>query len=296
MESAMRHLPSLVALKTFEAAARRQSFKLAAADLGVTPTAVSHQIKRLEQELGLPLFTRRPREIAITPEGHAFFLDLQRAFDAIAEAVERTRRGRRTAALAAPAALTERLLLPRIDAFRARCPGWDLRLQVADDVSELRDGATDVAIRCGPPDTDSRLVATPLPLPLQRCAPVCSPLLDIRRPRHLATATLLHCPSTPSWRHWLEARGKGRFDPDSGLLFENEASVIRAALAGRGVALARLPLIARELRSGALVQPFGPELDGPGYYLVHSHGAEDRPAVAVLRDWLLAELAVADGQ
>jgi LysR family glycine cleavage system transcriptional activator len=285
----MRPLPSLVALKTFAAAARRQSFKLAATDLGVTPTAVSHQIKQLEAEMGLPLFTRRPREIAVTPEGHAFFLDLQRAFDAIAEAVERTRERRRTAAIAAPAAVMERLLLPGIDAFRARCPGWDLRLQVSDDSGDWRHGAPDVAIRCGPPDANSRLVATPLPP--QRFAPVCSPLLDIRRPRHLATATLLHCPSTPSWRQWLEARGKGRFDPDSGLLVEDEAAVIRAAVAGRGVALARLALIARELRSGALAQPFGPDIDGPGYYLVHSHDAADGPAVAVLRDWLVAELA-----
>ncbi|ATQ68722.1 MULTISPECIES: LysR substrate-binding domain-containing protein [Methylosinus] len=284
----MRHLPSLVALKAFEAAAWRQSFKLAAADLGVTPTAVSHQIKQLEAELGVSLFTRRPRGIAVTPEGRALFIDLRRAFDAIAEAVERTRERRRIAALAAPAALAERLLLPRIDDFRARCPGWDLRLRICDDADEPRDGATDVVIRCGPLEAQSRFAATPLPP--QRFAPVCSPTLGVRRPRHLATATLLHCPSTPSWRQWLEARGKGRFDPESGLRFEDEAALIRAAVAGRGVALARLPLVARELRSEALAQPFGPHLDGPSYHLVHSHGAQDQPAVAVLRDWLLAEL------
>jgi LysR family glycine cleavage system transcriptional activator len=286
----MRHLPSLVALRAFEAAASRQSFKLAAGDLGVTPTAVSHQIKQLETELGEPLFTRRPREVSLTPKGRVLFLDLRQGFDAIEAAVARMgEAGDRvqTATLSAPAAFISRLLLPRIAAFRARCPGWDLWLQVADGPAGLAIGA-DAAIRRNPGE-DAGLVATPLFA--DRFAPVCSPHIDVRRPRHLATATLLHCPSAPSWRRWLEERGKGRFDPDSGLTFDDQDGAIRAAVAGRGVALASLALVASERESGALIQPFGPALDEPRYDLVLPPGAEDRTATAVLRDWLLAEFS-----
>lgn len=287
----MRPLPSLVALRAFAAAARRQSFKLAAADLGVTPTAVSHQIKQLETEIGSSLFTRRPRAVVLTPEGRAFFLDLQRAFDAIAEAVERTRGSvcrAQTATLAAPEGFAARRLVPRIAAFRARFPGFDLRLQLCDAPADFVAGAADAAIRCGAAD-HSGLVATPLLT--NSFAPVCSPHIGVRRPRHLATTTLLHCPSAPGWRRWLEERGKGRFDPDAGLAFDDEDGAIRAAVAGRGVALASLALVAPELESGALIQPFGPALGGPGYCLVHPPGADDRAAVAVLRDWLVAEFA-----
>lgn len=287
----MRHLPSLVALRAFEAAASRRSFKLAAGDLGVTPTAVSHQIKQLETELGEPLFTRRPREVSLTTKGRVLFLDLRQGFDAIEAAVARMgEAGDRvqTATLSAPTAFISRLLLPRIAAFRARCPGWDLRLQVADGPTGLATGGADAAIRRNPGE-DAGLVVTPLFA--DRFAPVCSPHINVRRPRHLATATLLHCPSAPSWRRWHEERGKGRFDPDSGLTFDDQDGAIRAAVAGRGVALASLALAASELESGALIQPFGPALDGPRYDLVLPSGAEDRPAAAVLRDWLLAEFS-----
>jgi LysR family glycine cleavage system transcriptional activator len=289
MEPAMRHLPSLVALRAFEAAATRQSFKLAAVDLGVTPTAVSHQIRQLETELGLPLFIRRPRAVALTIEGRALFHDLRQGFDMIEGAVER-RRGdgdrRRIATLSASAAVAARLLLPRASAFRAARPGWELRLHVAERPGDLTRGEADAAI-CAGADARPGLVA--IPLVVDRFAPVCSPHIAVRRARHLAAATLLHCPSTPSWRRWLEERGKGRFDPDSGLTCDDQDAAIRAAVAGRGVALASLALAASELASGELIQPFGPTLEGPRYDVVFTPGAEDRPSVAVLRDWLLAE-------
>ncbi|MBY6240959.1 LysR substrate-binding domain-containing protein [Methylosinus sp. Sm6] len=297
----MRHLPSLAALRAFEAAARRQSFKLAAAELGVTPTAISHQVKLLETELGLRLFTRRPREVALTSEGRSLFLDLRRAFDAIADAI-RARGGgergggergggerRQTATLAAPASFAARRIVPRVAAFRARCPGWELRLQICDDGADIGAGAADAAIGHSAGGDGAGLAA--LPLYVDRFAPVCSPRVDVRRPRHLATATLIHCASSPSWRRWLEQRGKGRLDPDAGLAFGDPDSAIRAAVAGRGVALASLTLAAPELESGALIQPFGPMLEGPRYDFVAPLGGEERPEVAVLRDWVVAEFA-----
>jgi LysR family glycine cleavage system transcriptional activator len=290
MGPAMRHLPSLVALRAFEAAATRQSFKLAAVDLGVTPTAVSHQIRQLESELGQRLFIRRPRAVALTDAGRALFHDLRQGFERIESAVERLRGGdrNRIATLSASAAVAERLLLPRAVAFRAAHPGWELRLHVAERPGDLTCGEADAAI-CGGAETCAGLVA--FPLVVDRFAPVCSPHVAVRRPRHLATATLLHCPSAPSWRRWLEERGKGRFDPDAGLTCDDQDAAIRAAVAGRGVALASLALAASELASGALIQPFGPALEGQRYDVVVPPGAGDRPAVAVLTDWLLAEFS-----
>jgi LysR family glycine cleavage system transcriptional activator len=290
-EPAMRHLPSLVALRAFESAATRQSFKLAAVDLGVTPTAVSHQIKQLESELGLRLFIRRPRAVALTDEGRGLFEELRHSFDRIESAVERMRGGgdrRRIATLSASAAVAARLLLPRAAVFRAARPGWELRLHVAERPGDLDRGEADAAI-CAGADASPALVA--IPLAVDRFAPVCSPHVEVRRARHLATATLLHCPSAPSWRRWLEERGKGRFDPDSGLTCDDQDAAIRAAVAGRGVALSSLALAASELASGALIQPFGPALEGPRYDFVFPPGAEDRPAVAILRDWLRAEFS-----
>ena len=295
----MRRLPSLVALRSFEAAARRESFKQAAAELGVTPTAVSHQIRRLEAELGMRLFTRRTREVALTGAGLALYLDLRRAFDAMAEAIERARQPaerRQVATLSATVAFTARLLAPRADAFRARNPGWDLRLHASDRFADLRAGEADAAIRYGSGQYPG-LVATPLFA--DRFAPVCSPHIGVRRAKHLPAATLIHCewgplaksPCAPSWRRWAKERGAKNLDPDGGVIFDDEATAIRAAIAGQGVALASLPLVTAELASGALVQPFGPTLDGPRYDFVHAPGLADEPAVAVLKEWIVAEFA-----
>ncbi|BBU60568.1 LysR family transcriptional regulator [Methylosinus sp. C49] len=298
----MRALPSLVSLRAFEAAARRESFKLAAAELGVTPTAISHQIKGLETDLGLRLFTRKAREVALTPQGLALYLDLRVAFDSMAEAIDRARRPterKQAATLSATVAFTSRALAPRAESFRGQNPGWDLRLHASDRPANLRAGEADAAIRCGVGQYSGQ-VATPLFT--DRYAPVCSPRLDIRRPKHLAGATLIHRewgphangPRLASWRRWADERGAKSFDPEVGTVVADEESAIRAAVAGQGVALASLPLVAAELASGALVQPFGPVLDGLQYDFVHPLGAEDRPAVAALKDWVVAEFAAAE--
>lgn len=298
----MRSLPSLASLRAFEAAARCESFKLAAAELGVTPTAISHQIKSLETEVGMRLFTRKAREIALTPDGLALYLDLRIAFDSMAESIARLRRPqnrRQTATLSATVALTSRLLVPRAEAFRARSPGWDLRLHASDRPADLCGGEADAAIRCGGGQYKGQ-VATPLFT--DRYAPVCSPRLDIRRPKHLDGTALIHRewgphasgPRLPSWRRWVEERGAKSVDPESGVVAADEESAIRAAVAGQGAALASLPLVAAELASGALVQPFGPVLEGLQYDFVHPLGAEDRPAVAMLREWVTAEFAAAN--
>ena len=291
----MRRLPPLSALRAFEAAARQESFKLAAAELGVTPTAISHQIRQLEAELGMALFVRQTRKVALTPEGRALFVPLRASFDAMVEAVEGLRRRptRRVATLSAIAAFTARLLVPRVANFLACDPGWDLRLHASDGLVDLHAGEADAAIRYGPGAYPG---LTTVPLMSERFAPVCSAHLNIRRPEDLRAATLIHIDelpqavqmSLPTWDVW--AASAGMRGLEASLSMNDESSAIQAVIAGQGVALLSLTLVAPELASGALIQPFGPVIEGLHYNLVYPTDRAEQPAVAILRDWITTEL------
>lgn len=295
----MRRLPPLGSLRAFEAAARLESFKRAAAELGVTPTAVSHQIRQLEAGFGVALFARQTRKVVLTVEGRALYPSLREAFDQMATAVEAVRRPptRRMATLSATVAFTAKLLVPRTASFRALHPGWDLRLHASDDPVDLQAGEADAAIRYGLGPYPG-LAA--LPLLTDSFAPVCSPHLGLREPLDLLDATLIHFEwgpqakkvSVPSWRSWIEQAGLAGIDAEAGITFNDESSAIQAAIAGQGIALLSTALVAAELASGALVQPFfGPELPGLRYDLVYPGGAETWPQVTVLRSWVMSEIA-----
>ena len=293
----MRRLPPLGSLRAFEAAARRESFKRAATELGVTPTAISHQIRQLEAGLGVALFARQTRKVVLTAEGAALYPALRQALDAIAEAVEavKRQRARRVATLSATVAFTAKLLVPRAASFRRLHPGWDLRLHASDDPVDLHAGEADAAIRYGLGRYPGLIT---LPLLTDSFAPVCSPHTGLREPEDLPGATLIHFEwgpaaakvSVPSWRAWAERAGMSGLDAEAGITFNDENSAIQAAIAGQGVALLSLALVAAELASGALIQPFGPALEGLRYDLVYPSGAEIRPPVAVLRSWVMTEL------
>jgi LysR family transcriptional regulator, glycine cleavage system transcriptional activator len=292
----MRRLPPLGSLRAFEAAARRQSFKDAAAELGVTPTAISHQIRQLEAGLGVALFARQTRKVVLTAEGSALYPPLRQALDAMAEAVEAVKRQppRRVATLSATVAFTARLLVPQAASFRTLHPGWDLRLHASDDPVDLQAGEADAAIRYG---RGHYRGLTALHLLTDSFAPVCSPHALVGEPNDLLGSTLIHFEwavgnaSMPTWRAWAEHAGNSALDPDAGITFNDENSAIQAAIAGQGVALLSSALVAAELASGALIQPFGPVLEGLRYDLVYPARAETRPAVAVLRSWVMSELA-----
>lgn len=294
----MRRLPSLGALKAFESAARHESFKLAAAELGVTPTAISHQVRQLEESLGLSLFERQPRKVSLTEHGRMLFPRLRDAFDTMADAVDAVRRRplRRVATLSATVAFTAKLLVPHAGSFRASHPGWDLRLHASDEPVDLHAGEADAAIRYG----HGRYPGlTSLPLLTDTFAPVCSPHVKVRAPGDLLGATLIHFEagppaakiSVPTWRTWAERARLDALDAEAGITLNDEASAIDMTIAGHGVALLSLALVAPELASGALIQPFGPILDGLRYDLVYPQGAESRPAVAVLARWVESDLA-----
>lgn len=287
-----RQLPPLATLRAFEAAARHQSFKQAAEELGVTPTAISHQVRLLEETLGLRLFERRTRQVVPTREGRELYPVLREGFDSFAAALDGIS-GRRggVVTLSATTSFTARWLVPRVASFRDRYPSVDLNLHASDDPVDFGAGIADAAVRYGRGPYPS-LVATRLMA--NRFAPVCSARLGLRTPRDLRHATLLHSrwrhpnADTPTWRRWLEAANLRGVDPEAGISFNDDGHAVQAAVAGQGVALLSLVLVADDLASGVLVQPFGPIIDGYDFHLVHPRTT--KPEVSMLSDWLLDAL------
>jgi LysR family glycine cleavage system transcriptional activator len=288
-----RRLPPLGALRAFEAAARLQSFKRAAEELSVTPTAISHQIRALEEQTGVRLFERQTRRVALTAAAERLYPVLRKGFDAFAEAIAElaVRSQRRALTLSATLSFTAKWLVPRVASFRQACPDLDLRLHASDDPVDLHAGVADAAIRYGrgpyPGLIAERLIEN-------RFAPVCSPRLALTQPIDLRGQALLHSEwrhptlDTPSWRAWCERAGLDGIDVEAGLRFTDESHAIQSAIAGHGVALLSLALVADDLAAGTLVQPFGPVLEGYPHWFVYREG-ELSDEVAALRDWLRAQ-------
>lgn len=293
----MPALPSLHALHVFEVAARLGSFTRAAHELHVTQTAVSHQIKQLEGELGLPLFRRTGRGLSLTAAGLAWQAELGPLFAKLRDANRRLRQReaseRPVVSLTTIPSFGARWLVPRLGGFLALHPELDLRISTSESLVDFAVDAVDVGVRFGQgryPGLFSEkllddyfvVVATPA-----RAA-------RLKRPRDLAGQTLLFDDDVDAWRRWFAAQGM--LEPlaarhhqltDSGLLVE-------AAVRGQGVALARWSLIQDELRAGRLVRVF-PKVEplevGHGYYLVGLRETFRRPAIVSFRRWLVAEIA-----
>lgn len=291
----MAKLPPLASLRAFEAAGRLLSFRRAAGELGVTPTAISHQVRLLEEVLGVRLFERRPRRVVLTEAGRELQPVVSTAFAAMTAAIERIAPGRRRRGitLSAPTAFTAKWLVPRLGGFARAHPEVSLRLHASDEVVDLHRGMADAAIRYGRPPFPG-LVAEPLFE--ERFAPVCTPSLGVRVPADLRHQTLLHAAwrrvddRTPTWERWCRRAGLDGVDTTAGTTFTDDSHLIQAVIAGQGVALLSLVLVGEELASGALVQPFGPVLEGHGYHLAHTGERHQARDVDALRDWLSGAL------
>jgi LysR family glycine cleavage system transcriptional activator len=289
----MRRLPPLTTLRAFEAAARYQSFRLAAGELGVTPTAISHQIRLLEEWLGQPLFERRTRQVGLTEAGLALFPVLQKGFDDAAAAIAaiRSRPPRATVTLSATAAFTARWLVPRIGRFQHAFPEIDLRLDASEGLANLDAGQADIAIRYGAGPYSGFLTDI---LFQDRFGVVASPALQISKSADLLGKTLLHFEwhradaCNPTWSLWSDLSGIA-LDENSHLRFSNESHAIQAAIAGQGAGLLSLVLVEAELRAGLLTQPFGPLLPALTYHILRPRRAAQDPHVAAVRQWLLDE-------
>lgn len=287
-----RRLPSLSALRAFEAAARHESAKQAAKELSVTATAISHQIRGLEEALGLPLFVRKPRQLELTPQGRELQEVLGSAFDNIATAVERltTAPRRRTATLSTTPAIAVRWLLPWVCMLRDSHPDIDLRIHATHETVALDGVTSDLAIRYGdgqwPGLVAEKLIDNTF-------VPVCSPYLNLTQASDLTYHSLIHfrphdIPIAPlDWAGWQKQAKVPGLDVNAGLVFSDETHVISAAVGGQGVALMGRELIEDELREGRLVQPFGPEIQGKPFHLVYPESRRDDPTIRAIRDWVM---------
>ena len=290
-----RRLPPLTALRAFEAAARHRSFKHAAAELSLTPTAISHQVRLLEEQLGVQLFARGARRVDLTQAGQTLFPALRDGLDAIARAVEtvRTTANNRTVVLSTTLAFASRWLLQRLDRFATSHPSISLHLHTSDAPVDLQGGGAQLAVRYGPGAAPG---LRDIPLLASRFGVVCAPPLGVHR-----LADLRHVPligfewfrrdaHTPDWPLWFE---RASCEPlPRQLQFSDELHAIQAAISGQGIALVNLALVADELRANLLCRPFGPELHGHSFRLTWPDALERDPDVAAVRSWLLAEAAV----
>ena len=293
-----RRLPSLNALRTFEAAARHGSFKAAAVELCVSQSAVSHQIKQLERELGVELFVRRPQGIELSRQGRAYFPILRDAFERIAAGTDLLRgsgSGPRLT-LQVYSTFAIRWLIPRLPAFQRSHPDVNLRFHTSQsDVNfeyEDVDACVMIGDRTGAGLRYDYLFSS-------RVFPVCSPATlveyDLKEnPARLREAPLLQVyPSRSDWWTWLNANGVTGVNPDAGQQFDSYELAMNAAVQGIGVALGMEPFVVRDLQSEALVEPFpGRRTYTAGdWYLVCRESKAARADIAAFRHWLLAQAA-----
>jgi LysR family glycine cleavage system transcriptional activator len=302
-------LPSLNALRVFEAAARHLSFSKAAEELHVTPAAVSHQVKTLEDQLGVVLFHRLNRGLALTDAALTGLPQLQKAFCAMTKAVSSMRGAEDSHLLMVEVApsFAAKWLLPRLPRFAGLRPDIDLRIAASlaqidaqlsntDIRGDFRSGETNLAIRFGGgnyPGCRVDLLFT------VEAVPLCSPALlagppPLKTPQDLASHVLLHDDTPyegqPTWEAWLDAAGASGVAVNRGLHVNSMQMVLQAAADGQGVALSIEALAADDIAAGRLVIPFDVRLPlSNAYYVVSLEETADLPRVAAFRDWILGE-------
>ncbi len=289
-----RNLPSPVALRAFEAAARHLSFTRAAKELFVTQSAVSHQVKTLEEDLGSRLFLRLTRQLRLTEDGESLLSVLRDSFDRIEETVGKMRTGSATGPLSVGLTpyFATRWLTRRIGLFSARHPEIEMRLHLSNSPADFDRMDLDLAVAWGRGDWPGLVSELLVPT---RIIAVCSPALiengpPLRELADLRHHTLLQEIDHGFWRDWLAAVGAGAVTPRSSVTMDDPNVVHQAAVEGQGVALGAEALLDDELSQGRLVRPFDRSVEmGGGYCLVHPPNARNRPNVKAFCEWLSAE-------
>ncbi|MGC4086359.1 MAG: transcriptional regulator GcvA [Polyangiaceae bacterium] len=297
LESTRATLPSLNALFAFDAAARHESFTRAARELGVTQTAVSHQIKALEAELGVALFRRSPKRLSLTPDGLAWSAELRVIFQRLREANtklrSRSQSTRQMVAVTTIPSFGARWLVPRLGKFMAHNPEVDVRISASEQLIDFGLEPFDLGIRYGlgkyPGLVSEKLAG-------DAWVVVCSPEVPgrarLKTLADLARAKLL-CDDHPNaWASWFRSTSRSAPSLDSQSVYTDSSMLVEAAVRGQGVALARWSLACDELESGRLELPFPnqPALaTGLAYYLVGLRESFRRPQVAAFREWIRLE-------
>ncbi|HWW04498.1 transcriptional regulator GcvA [Collimonas sp.] len=294
--SYMQRFPSLLGLRAFEAAGRLSSFSQAACELSVTPSAISHQIRKLEDELGTALFRRSTRTITLTDAGETYLQTVKQAFALLTEGSRHIRQSTRTSLrISLLASFASNWLMPRLDSFTEAYPAIDFRLDPSVELTNFSASDNQLAIRYGRggwPEVEARC------LMLEHLAPVCSPAFLRQHPQlrefsDVAAVNLLmaNAKMEYEWRAWSRMTGvnlaSARITP-----LRDYNIVLQAALAGQGVAMGRGALIAEHLQSGRLIEPLGPAIpmNGIGYWVLTPHGTLSEE-VTMFRNWLITEAA-----
>jgi len=286
------HLP-LNALRAFEASARHLSFTRAAIELCVTQAAISHQVKGLEERLGVPLFRRLPRGLALTDEGLALQPTLADSLDRIAELIEGIAGGMATQVLsvASVGTFATGWLLPRLADFRTVHPRIDLRLFTNNNRVDIAGEGLDFAIRFGDGAwhgiESMPLIETPL-------TPLAAPAIarGLKEPRDLLGTTLLRSYRADEWPRWFAAAGVSA-PPLRGPVFDSSVTMAEAAMQGMGVALAPPAMLRRAIDDGVLVRPFAQQVISGRYWLTWLKSRVPSPAMLAFRDWIGAQ-AISD--
>ncbi|MFS8046808.1 transcriptional regulator GcvA [Rhizobium sp. BR 314] len=292
----MDQLPSLSALRAFEASARHLSMTLAASELHVTPGAISLQVRDLESALGVRLFERRTRSLALTTDGAEYFATMRTAFRLIREATAAlAMRSKDTVlTLTCTAGFATHWLVPRLRRFEEAHPDIDLRISASHRMMDFQRDGIDIAIRHGLGGYEGlaseRLLDdeyVPMCTPEMAEALGTSPTADA-----LANLTLIHDVYRRDWELWLQAAGATRVDATHGPVFTDGMGAYHAMKAGLGIALMRRSFVEQELAEGTLIAPFPIGLASAfAYHLVYPPGALERPAIATLRAWLFSEVS-----
>ncbi len=288
-----RPLPPLNALRAFEAAARLLSFTRAAEEMNVTQAAISHQVKGLEERLGVKLFRRLPRHLLLTEEGQALLPDLRDAFNRMALAVERisARSATGTLTVSSMTTIVMTWLVPRLPRFQAAHPEIDVRLMTTQRLVDFAREDIDVAIRFGtgkwPGVKAERMFGEVL-------TPLCGKhFIDkIKTPSDLRSLPLLRTTEEDEWPIWFAAAGVEAVNGMRGPIFDSTMIGVQAAIDGLGIVIGPAALFADDLASGRLFQPFPLAVEtGKSYWFVTPEITAERPKVKALRDWIFAEIA-----
>lgn len=289
-------LPSLNALRAFEATARNGALNRAADELAVTESAVSRQIRALEEDLGVDLFRRVHRGVRLTAAGDLLAASLGEAFETIRRGVAQVRQHPGEIRVRVLPTFGTRWLLPRLPAFETAHPELKVRVSVLWECMTPDDVEHDVGIVL---DEDSWPADRMIPLFRERLTPVCAPATlqrngPLDNAAAVARAAMLHCSSAPDWRLWLDKAGFSDVDTESGEVFDTMDMALRAAERGRGFAMADLSMVADDLALGRLVQASAIVVgDRTNYYAVRGDAARPRPEVDRFLAFLLAEAAAA---
>jgi LysR family glycine cleavage system transcriptional activator len=297
-----RELPPLNSLRAFEVAARHLSFTRAGEELFVTAAAVSHQVKSLEEILGVMLFDRRPKSLVLTDAGRAYLPALQQAFKQLSEATHQlhARTNPTTLKVNIPPTFAVKWLIPRLRRFMELHPGIDIKVSTTKEMVNFTRDDCDLAIRYGRGVYEGLHSVLCLPVEV---FPVCSPALlqgkyPLRAPDDLKFHTLLHDSSTyndssnPDWATWLRCAGVEGIDATRGPSFWPSHLVIDAALDGLGVALVKRSWVQQDLTAGYLVRPFDFSLPVEfAYYVIYPESRIDDHHINQFVEWIKSEVA-----